>query len=118
MQPADDILQYVGSTVKTVDSLVSSIQIAGHTAQVGQDTTTNFFAWELSSDRAITVLKFLVQKCSLPQSKMTVSGYSHYVPVATNDTEAGRATNRRVEIKVSKIKDTSPTTSAASSGKQ
>lgn len=111
MKPGgSDILQYVGSTVKTVDSLVASIQIGGHTAQVGPDSTTNFFSWELSSDRAITVLKFLVQKCALPQSKMTVAGYSHYFPVASNANEEGRSANRRVEIKVSRVQETSATT--------
>jgi chemotaxis protein MotB len=89
--------------MRSVNQLVATIDIAGHTAKVGEDSTADFFPWELSSDRAITVLKFFVQKCTLPQSKMTISGYSHYSPVADNGTEAGKALNRRVEIKITKV---------------
>ena len=98
-----NILQYVGTTIQSVDNLLESIDIGGHTAQVAADSTTDFFSWELSSDRAMTVLKFLVQDCGLPQSKMTVSGYSHYSPVSDNNSEEGRSLNRRVEIRITKM---------------
>ena len=98
----NDILKYVGTTIKQIDPLVRLIEIGGHTAKVGEDTTNDFYSWELSSDRALTVLKFFVQRCELPQSKMTVSGYSHYFSVSDNSTEEGRSQNRRVEIRISK----------------
>jgi chemotaxis protein MotB len=97
------VLEYVGHTIRSADYLIQSIEISGHTARVGEDSATNFFAWELSSDRAVTVLKFLVQRCDLPQPKMTVSGFAHFRPVSDDSTEEGRASNRRVEIRITRL---------------
>ena len=98
-----DILAYVGGVLLSVDDQVEKIEIGGHTATVNGGNESSFFAWELSSNRAIAVLKFLATECSLPQSKMSVSGYSHYSPVSSNDTEESRSLNRRVEIKISRL---------------
>lgn len=97
-----DILKYMGDLLYSVDDLIMSIEIGGHTATTGEKTSS-FFSWELSSDRAISVLKFFVNNCSLPESKMVVSGYSRYQPVASNDTEETRAQNRRVEVKITRV---------------
>ncbi|MEA4921228.1 MAG: OmpA family protein [Clostridiaceae bacterium] len=97
-----DILKYMGDLLYSIDDLIMSIEIGGHTATTGEKTSS-FFSWELSSDRAIAVLKFFVNNCSMPESKMVVSGYSRYQPVASNDTEASRAQNRRVEVKITRV---------------
>lgn len=102
------VLQYIGDMLSEFDSLIESIEIAGHTATTGQKTNS-FFSWELSSDRAIAVLEFLVGKCGLPEEKMSISGYSRYHPVASNDTEESRQLNRRVEIKITRINSTDNT---------
>lgn len=98
-----EILKYMGDVLMSVDKNIRSIEIGGHTATVNNGNTTSFFAWELSSDRAIAVLKFFSNTCKLPQSKMTVSGYSHYQPVAGNDNETNRSQNRRVEVKITRV---------------
>jgi len=95
-----DILKYMGDILLSVDNDIQSIEIGGHTATTNGGNTKSYFAWELSADRAISVLKFLSETCNLPQSKMSVSGYSHYQPVASNDNEQDRYRNRRVEIKI------------------
>ena len=56
--------------------------------------------WELSSARAIAIVKFLESKNISPE-RMSATGYSFYRPVAKNDTEEGRAKNRRTEILLS-----------------
>lgn len=99
-----NILKAIGDLLLGVENITESIEIDGHTANVGT-TSNSFFSWELSSDRAIAVLKFLTQICNLPQSKMSVSGYSKYQPIAENDTEDGRELNRRVEIKITRISE-------------
>jgi chemotaxis protein MotB len=98
-----EILKYMGDLLLSIDPSIQTIEIGGHTATVNGGNTTSFFAWELSSDRAIAVLEFFVKNCSLPQAKMTVSGYSHYQPVAGNDNEEDRAQNRRVEVKITRV---------------
>lgn len=102
MRPgATEALAYVGEVIASVNDLVEAIDIGGHTADVG-NTGDSFFSWELSSDRSITVLRYLVQNCGLPQSKMSIAGYSHYKAYVDQNTESGRALNRRVEIRISK----------------
>lgn len=98
MKPeGNDILKYIGDTIGGVNQYISAIEISGNTADAGPNT---FYGFELSSKRALTVLEFLVTNCGLPDSKMTTTGNSRYKPVAPNDTESGRALNRRVDIKI------------------
>ena len=106
------VLKYVGDMLASVNSLISTIEIGGHTATTGQKTDS-FFSWELSSDRALSVLEYLVTNCDLPESKMSASGFSRYHPVAKNDTEANRQLNRRVEITITRVTKTKPPASSA-----
>ena len=53
--------------------------------------------WELSTARATTVARYLQDKGINP-GVLSASGYSEYRPVASNDTEEGRAKNRRIDI--------------------
>jgi chemotaxis protein MotB len=69
-------------------------QIAGHTDNVGMRGGDN---WQLSSMRAVTVLRFLVSN-QVPANRLSASGYADTQPVATNDTEDGRRQNRRIDI--------------------
>ena len=55
--------------------------------------------WDLSCNRAMAVLRHLVQKGVDPK-RAYAAGYSYYKPVASNSTPAGRAKNRRVAIVV------------------
>lgn len=99
------VIKTIGEILKESDDLIGLIDIGGHTAKItsGPQSTTNFFAWELSSNRALTVLKFLVQECELPQSKMSITGYSCYKPYVNGNSEEYWAKNRRVEIRISKV---------------
>ena len=54
--------------------------------------------WELSSARAIEVVRFLQEKGWLEPERLSASAYSYYSPVASNDTVEGRGQNRRIEI--------------------
>ena len=54
--------------------------------------------WELSTARAAAVVRFLQEEGGIPPERLSVSGYSFYQPVASNDTEEGRTQNRRIEI--------------------
>jgi chemotaxis protein MotB len=52
----------------------------------------------LSTARAISVLRFFVENQNIRSSRLSVSGYGEYKPVAPNSSDANRAQNRRVEI--------------------
>ncbi len=71
------------------------IEIGGHTDSQGSDT----FNAELSQKRAEAVLAAMAE-AGLPVANLTAHGYGESQPVATNDTEAGREQNRRIEMRL------------------
>jgi chemotaxis protein MotB len=56
--------------------------------------------WELSTARATTVLRELIERHGLSPARLQAAGYADERPVATNETADGRAANRRVELVV------------------
>ena len=70
-------------------------ELAGHTDNVG----TREYNLKLSNDRAHAVLEYLVGK-GVAQTRLTAKGYAFDEPVTSNDSEEGRAQNRRVEFRV------------------
>ncbi len=74
------------------------IEISGHTDNVGDDKT-NF---ALSKERAYEVMSYLISK-GVAGKRITFNGYGETKPVADNNTEAGRAKNRRTEFVVKKM---------------
>jgi len=78
----------------------NDIFIAGHTDNVPirPDSRDKYASnWELSTFRAVEVVKYLAEKGIKPAS-LTAAGYGKFKPVADNDTEEGRSRNRRVEL--------------------
>jgi len=73
----------------------AAIEIAGHTDSVGEDAANQ----ALSERRAHAVLDYFV-KAGLPADRFTAVGYGSSKPVASNDTDAGKAQNRRIEFLV------------------
>jgi OOP family OmpA-OmpF porin len=71
------------------------VEVGGHTDSIGSDG----YNQRLSERRAKTVADELVHD-GISASRLNVRGYGERKPVADNDTEAGRARNRRVEIVV------------------
>jgi outer membrane protein OmpA-like peptidoglycan-associated protein len=71
------------------------VRVEGHTDSIGSDA----YNMDLSIRRANAVKNLLVQR-GIADSRIDVVGYGKTMPVATNDTEAGRQKNRRVEIKI------------------
>ncbi len=55
---------------------------------------------DLSVERAMAVLYYLVEDCSVPDDQCVVAGHGQYQPLASNDDSGGKARNRRVEIVV------------------
>lgn len=70
------------------------ILVAGHTDQVGRADTNQ----RLSLARAGAVRDWLIDASGMSATRFAIQGYGDTRPSATNDTEVGRATNRRVEI--------------------
>ena len=76
------------------------LQIEGHTDSLpvkkGQSYADN---WELSTKRALSVLRFLIKEGINPK-KLSASGFGSYQPIDTMNTEEARMKNRRIEMKI------------------
>ncbi len=92
------VLKKVASILaKTKDRRVL---VEGHTdnQKISGRLTARFPTnWELSTARAVTVVRFLEEK-GVPPKILTAAGGSYYRPIADNSTNAGRSRNRRIEI--------------------
>ena len=76
------------------------LRIEGHTDNVPIHTAQFKSNWELSTARAIELLRIFITDYKLSPDRLTVSGYGEYHPVDTNATTEGRGHNRRVDIVV------------------
>jgi len=74
-----------------------SFQVAGHTDDVPIASGRFRDNWELSTERALSVVRFL-QEVGVPPTVLGAVGYGEYQPVADNRTESGREQNRRIEV--------------------
>lgn len=74
-----------------------SFQVEGHTDDVPIATARFPSNWELSTARALSVVRLLVDRGVTPAT-LSGAGYGEYRPVAGNDTPEGRRRNRRIEI--------------------
>jgi chemotaxis protein MotB len=94
-----EVLTKVGQVLRPVND--KQIRIEGYTDSVPigvalqKQFPTN---WELSAQRATTVLRFLEEKVGIEGKILSAVGYGPFRPVASNDTLEGRAENRRIEI--------------------
>ena len=74
------------------------VVVEGHTDNVPMENACIQDNWDLSVKRATAVVRTLTEEHYVAPERLTASGRSEYLPRASNDTEAGRRTNRRTEI--------------------
>ena len=72
----------------------SELIIEGHTDSYGGDTQNQ----ALSQDRAEAVQQYMINAMRIPSYRLIATGYGETQPVANNETESGRARNRRIDI--------------------
>lgn len=91
-------LAQLASLFKELDTVIS---IEGHTDNQPIGRASSFEDnWELSGARALSVLRFFLEKEQLDPEVFQYAGYADTRPAADNATSAGRQKNRRVEITV------------------
>ena len=91
LQKVIDILKNIKDKVVRIEGHTDNVQIVG---QLAKSYPTN---WELSAARAINVTRYLQQQ-GLDPALLAAVAYGEHKPVAPNDTDEGRAKNRRIEI--------------------
>lgn len=87
-----DTLEQMARLLKNASS--SKLLVVGHTDDVGEFSGN----MELSKRRAEAVVAALVNQYKVDRKRLTPVGVSFASPMASNDTEEGKAKNRRVEL--------------------
>jgi outer membrane protein OmpA-like peptidoglycan-associated protein len=85
------VLDNVASTLQEYNQTI--VEVAGHTDSIGTDAVNQ----RLSDQRAASVGNYLMSR-GLMRDRFILTGAGKTRPIASNDTEQGRAQNRRVEI--------------------
>ena len=94
-EESEPFLGKIGDIVRNTECLV---RIEGHTDNLPIRTRQFPSNWELSTTRAVNVLRYLVEKEEIPAQRVTAVGFGEYKPLYSNEMEENRARNRRVEI--------------------
>ncbi len=93
-----EVLKRVADIVKGIDD--KDIEVEGHTDNIPiSSRIKDHFPsnWELSTARAVTVVRFLEEQ-GIDAERLTAVGHGEFRPIADNATREGRAQNRRIQI--------------------
>ncbi len=95
-----ELLAQVCAIFTKYQASIQMIRIEGHTDNVPISRFNYKYKdnWDLSSSRATNVLRYCKDTSELAPHQFSAVGYGEYYPVADNDTEEGRAQNRRVDF--------------------
>lgn len=92
-----DILDTISKIIEETDN---DIIAEGHTDNVPINNEKYKSNWELSTDRALNIVKYFIENKKINPVRLSVKGYGEYNPIAPNDTPENRSKNRRVDILV------------------
>jgi chemotaxis protein MotB len=81
-----------------LEKIPNKIMVEGHTDNRPIHTKKYPSNWELSTARATSLVRYLIEHCHLEPGQLSAAGYGEYHPVADNRDEAGQQANRRVDI--------------------
>lgn len=91
---------FLDKVIKMLKRTNMYVRIEGHTDNLPISTVNFPSNWELSTTRAVNVVKYMIKK-GIDPARLSAAGYGAVKPVAQNSTASGRARNRRVEIVLS-----------------
>jgi len=94
--PAKAVLEKVAKVLNNQPDI--EFMVEGHTDAIEFSQPPLADNWDLSVKRATSVVRLLEDQYHIDPKRMTAAGRSSFIPVASNDTEKGRATNRRTRI--------------------
>lgn len=83
---------------KIVNDMDNDVLVEGHTDNVPIHNSQYASNWELSTARAVSVVRYFVENKDIPPTRFAVKGYAEFRPLLNNDTPENRSVNRRVDI--------------------
>jgi len=92
-------LRVLAGIANSIQEKTESVYVEGHTDNVPISTPEFPSNWELSSARALSVVR-LLEEAGVAPEQLAAVGHSQYIPIVPNDTPENRAKNRRVELKI------------------
>ena len=101
MELSPQILPALAKIATVLKAHKGQIQIAGHTDNAPISTGRIRSNWDLSTQRAVSVVHYLLEVADIDPARITVQGFAESRPLEPHDTPERRARNRRVEISVS-----------------
>ena len=90
----------IARLANTISRLPNPVRLEGHTDAIPIDNGRFASNWHLSAARSIAMLELLTDRFQIPASRLAAVGYADNIPVDSNDTEEGRAKNRRVDVTI------------------
>ncbi|MFH1852945.1 MAG: flagellar motor protein MotB [Candidatus Neomarinimicrobiota bacterium] len=94
-----ELHKFIESVENAGRQLNIEIRCEGHTDDLQLSGTSRYDGnWDLSTARALNIVKLLSQFAGIPEEKFSAMGYGEFRPVVPNSDNAARAKNRRVEI--------------------
>jgi chemotaxis protein MotB len=91
-------LPIVSQIAEVLASVPNKVALVGHADSIPIHNQRFHSNWELSAARSVNLLEVLSSRYGISESRLSVQSYGSNDPKDSNDTEAGRAENRRVEI--------------------
>ena len=95
---AESTLSKVNDILTANEDSISMVRVEGHTDNIPINSLEFESNWELSTFRAVNVVKWLLKNSTLSEELFSAVGYGEYHPIADNDSSKGRARNRRVDF--------------------
>jgi chemotaxis protein MotB len=89
------LLQKVGDIIARTHF---EVRIEGHSDDLPIKTVLFPSNWELSTARAVNVLRYFIETCGISSRRLSAVGFGEFQPMVPNDSAEHRAQNRRVEI--------------------
>lgn len=108
----------VEKIAQTIRELPNQVRLEGHTDSIPIHTARFHSNWELSAARSIGMMELLSDRFEIPRQRMAIAGYADIAPLDSNDTQEGRAHNRRVDIVIlnQQVKSIEPGTTGPGAG--
>lgn len=92
---------------KALVQIPNNIRVEGHTCNLPTRNRAYTSNWELSCSRATNVVRYFVEDCKMKAVRFSAAGYAGVRPMVPNDSSNHRRMNRRVDIVIIRLNDTS-----------
>lgn len=96
----DNMKLALDKIAKELNTIENDVLVKGYTDNLPIKNSVYLSNWQLSGARALNVVQYLTEKCSVKSNRLAGMGLGENNPVASNDTEEGRSKNRRIEISI------------------